>query len=214
METNPPPLMSITTAYEKEVQPTFSSSDKYTATNFADHSNCHAGSLLGSKPNQESQEMGNKVNLGNNVNGIVEGLQKAIDPSNKGYAILEKMGYKLGEGLGKTNSGIAEPIQLQLKNNRSGLGHTRENGRTSQDQLWNVENGFVRKNKKKKRTPARRMKEARKKKRRQAERQQQNTQRLKEHFELIGIDIMEERRGFSRGLDRITQEEVAEITKT
>ena len=51
-----------------------------------------------------------------------EGLQKSLDSSNKGFALLAKMGYKAGESLGKSNTGRVEPIPIELKNNRSGLG--------------------------------------------------------------------------------------------
>ena len=52
----------------------------------------------------------------------VEGLQKSLDSSNKGFALLTKMGYKPGEGLGKSKDGIIEPIGVEVKTNRSGLG--------------------------------------------------------------------------------------------
>jgi len=52
-----------------------------------------------------------------------EGLQKSLDSTNKGFALLAKMGYKAGESLGKSGkSGRLEPIPIEVKNNRSGLG--------------------------------------------------------------------------------------------
>ena len=51
-----------------------------------------------------------------------EGLQKSLDSSNKGFALLAKMGYKAGESLGKSKSGRLEPIPIEVKTNRSGLG--------------------------------------------------------------------------------------------
>jgi len=51
-----------------------------------------------------------------------EGLQKSLDSSNKGFALLAKMGYKAGDSLGKSNTGIVEPIGFEVKNNRGGLG--------------------------------------------------------------------------------------------
>jgi len=51
-----------------------------------------------------------------------EGLQKAIDSSNKGFALLKKMGYKEGESLGKSNTGRLEPIPIEVRNDRSGIG--------------------------------------------------------------------------------------------
>ncbi|XP_038661467.1 LOW QUALITY PROTEIN: angiogenic factor with G patch and FHA domains 1 [Scyliorhinus canicula] len=47
-----------------------------------------------------------------------------ICDSNKGRKMLEKMGWKKGEGLGKESCGIKEPIQIQLHQSQSGLGAT------------------------------------------------------------------------------------------
>ncbi|KAI4491677.1 hypothetical protein M0804_003069 [Polistes exclamans] len=51
-----------------------------------------------------------------------EGLSNAITSNNKGFALLMKMGYKPGQGIGKTESGIIEPIGVELKADRHGLG--------------------------------------------------------------------------------------------
>lgn len=45
-----------------------------------------------------------------------------ISDSNKGRKMLEKMGWKKGEGLGKTGDGMRDPIQLQLHKKQAGLG--------------------------------------------------------------------------------------------
>ncbi|KAM8960841.1 angiogenic factor with G patch and FHA domains 1 [Pelodytes ibericus] len=45
-----------------------------------------------------------------------------IKDTNKGRKMLEKMGWKKGEGLGKTGDGMRDPIQLQLRQKKSGLG--------------------------------------------------------------------------------------------
>ncbi|XP_039219914.1 angiogenic factor with G patch and FHA domains 1 [Crotalus tigris] len=45
-----------------------------------------------------------------------------ISESNKGHKILEKMGWKKGEGLGKSGGGIKDPIKLQLHRKHAGLG--------------------------------------------------------------------------------------------
>ncbi|XP_018412771.1 PREDICTED: angiogenic factor with G patch and FHA domains 1 isoform X2 [Nanorana parkeri] len=45
-----------------------------------------------------------------------------INDSNKGRKMLEKMGWKKGEGLGKTGDGMRDPIQLQLHKKQAGLG--------------------------------------------------------------------------------------------
>merc|ERR1719229_402870 len=54
-----------------------------------------------------------------------KGLSTELDDSNKGFAMLQKMGYKKGENLGKNGSEgtvVQEPIPFEVKNNRSGLG--------------------------------------------------------------------------------------------
>lgn len=54
-----------------------------------------------------------------------KGLKKSIEEGNKGMKMLMKMGFKQGQGLGNRksgSSGIAEPIQVDLKLGRSGIG--------------------------------------------------------------------------------------------
>lgn len=53
-----------------------------------------------------------------------EGLSSAITSTNKGFGMLMKMGYKPGQGIGKTQSGIVEPIPVEVKADRHGLGKT------------------------------------------------------------------------------------------
>ncbi|XP_076647056.1 G patch domain-containing protein 11 [Halictus rubicundus] len=50
------------------------------------------------------------------------GLSSAIASSNKGFELLMKMGYKPGQGIGKTESGMTEPIGVEVKLDRHGLG--------------------------------------------------------------------------------------------
>ncbi|XP_038211526.1 angiogenic factor with G patch and FHA domains 1-like isoform X2 [Zerene cesonia] len=45
-----------------------------------------------------------------------------IAPENKGFKLLEKMGWSKGEGLGKDNQGEKEPIPLVSNEGKSGLG--------------------------------------------------------------------------------------------
>lgn len=53
-----------------------------------------------------------------------EGLSSAISSDNKGFSMLAKMGYKQGDAIGRNSNsgGITEPIPIQVKTNRSGLG--------------------------------------------------------------------------------------------
>ncbi|XP_075397312.1 angiogenic factor with G patch and FHA domains 1 [Tenrec ecaudatus] len=49
-------------------------------------------------------------------------VHSEITDSNKGRKMLEKMGWKKGEGLGKDGGGMKTPIQLQLRRAHAGLG--------------------------------------------------------------------------------------------
>lgn len=51
-----------------------------------------------------------------------EGLSVAISSENKGFAMLAKMGYKQGDSIGRSSTGIVEPIPIQVKSGRGGLG--------------------------------------------------------------------------------------------
>uniref|UniRef100_A0A8C8RUD7 Angiogenic factor with G patch and FHA domains 1 n=1 Tax=Pelusios castaneus TaxID=367368 RepID=A0A8C8RUD7_9SAUR len=48
-----------------------------------------------------------------------------ISDGNKGRKMLEKMGWKKGEGLGKDGGGMKDPIQLQIHKMHAGLGTSR-----------------------------------------------------------------------------------------
>ena len=39
-----------------------------------------------------------------------EGLDTALDATNRGFAMLQKSGYKKGESLGKASDGIVNPV--------------------------------------------------------------------------------------------------------
>lgn len=51
-----------------------------------------------------------------------EGLGIAISSKNKGFEMLAKMGYKQGQAIGKSSQGILEPIGIDIKSDRGGLG--------------------------------------------------------------------------------------------
>ena len=51
-----------------------------------------------------------------------EGLSSAISKSNKGFAMLEKMGYDPSKGLGRSGEGRMEPVPVTIKCDRTGLG--------------------------------------------------------------------------------------------
>ncbi|KAI5692925.1 hypothetical protein M8J75_004118 [Diaphorina citri] len=54
-----------------------------------------------------------------------EGLRKPIDEGNKGFALLAKMGYTPGSGIGRTEEKLRAPtalIDIRVKTSRAGLG--------------------------------------------------------------------------------------------
>ncbi|GMT25264.1 hypothetical protein PFISCL1PPCAC_16561, partial [Pristionchus fissidentatus] len=48
--------------------------------------------------------------------------KKAINSENKGFKLLKAMGWKEGDGLGRKNEGIVEPVANEFKGDRQGLG--------------------------------------------------------------------------------------------
>ncbi|KAM9063274.1 G patch domain-containing protein 11 [Sarcophilus harrisii] len=66
-------------------------------------------------------------------------LKSALGSENKGFALLQKMGYKSGQALGKSGSGIVEPIPLNIKTGRSGIGHETLIKRKAEEELENYQ---------------------------------------------------------------------------
>ncbi|KAM5163332.1 G patch domain-containing protein 11 [Mantella aurantiaca] len=64
-------------------------------------------------------------------------LNVALTNENKGFALLQKMGYKTGQALGKKGNGIVEPIPLNIKTGRSGIGHEEMKKRKAEETLEN-----------------------------------------------------------------------------
>ncbi|KAG2183083.1 hypothetical protein INT44_006064 [Umbelopsis vinacea] len=63
-----------------------------------------------------------------------EGLKKELDDKNKGMKMLMKMGFKQGMTLGK-ESGIAKPIEVEIKSGRGGIGHDAQEKRLREEEL-------------------------------------------------------------------------------
>ncbi|KAI4873415.1 hypothetical protein NFI96_016663 [Prochilodus magdalenae] len=64
-------------------------------------------------------------------------LQSSISSENKGFALLQKMGYKAGQGLGKEGAGRVEPIPLNIKTDRGGIGMEELKKRKAEEKLEN-----------------------------------------------------------------------------
>ncbi|XP_075059779.1 G patch domain-containing protein 11 isoform X1 [Mixophyes fleayi] len=64
-------------------------------------------------------------------------MNEALSNENKGFALLQKMGYKKGQSLGKKGDGIVEPIPLNIKTGRSGIGHEEMKKRKAEETLEN-----------------------------------------------------------------------------
>lgn len=53
-------------------------------------------------------------------------MDSALPPSNRGYMLLQRMGWKAGEGLGKTKKGRLDPVRLDEESCKMGLGKASE----------------------------------------------------------------------------------------
>ncbi|CAJ0590411.1 unnamed protein product [Cylicocyclus nassatus] len=64
-----------------------------------------------------------------------EALSKPVPETSKGFALMAKMGFKPGMSLGKKKDGIKEPITLEVKVSRTGLGHDSEQENQAKQRL-------------------------------------------------------------------------------
>uniref|UniRef100_A0A672L037 G patch domain containing 11 n=1 Tax=Sinocyclocheilus grahami TaxID=75366 RepID=A0A672L037_SINGR len=64
-------------------------------------------------------------------------LQSSLSSQNKGFALLQKMGYKAGQGLGKQGAGRVEPVPLNIKTDRGGIGMEELKKRKADEELQN-----------------------------------------------------------------------------
>ncbi|XP_026165353.1 G patch domain-containing protein 11 [Mastacembelus armatus] len=62
-------------------------------------------------------------------------LQSSISSQNKGFALLQKMGYRAGQGLGKEGAGRVDPIPLNIKTDRGGIGMEEVKKRKAEEEL-------------------------------------------------------------------------------
>ncbi|GAA6107790.1 G patch domain-containing protein 11 [Tachysurus ichikawai] len=64
-------------------------------------------------------------------------LQNSLSSENKGFALLQKMGYTAGQGLGKEGTGRVEPLPLNIKTDRGGIGMEEQKKRKAEEKLRN-----------------------------------------------------------------------------
>ncbi|ERE68135.1 coiled-coil domain-containing protein 75 [Cricetulus griseus] len=94
---------------------------------------------------RRKEERQQEANLKNRQKSVKEeeqerrdiGLKNALGCENKGFALLQKMGYKSGQALGKSGDGIVEPIPLNVKTGKSGIGHESLLKRKAEERLEN-----------------------------------------------------------------------------
>lgn len=104
--------------YEADVRPGLVNSHKIARRMKLEEEKKHA---------EEEQKVKQKPLKQLEVERREEGLNSAITSDNKGFAMLAKMGYKQGDAIGRNSNssgggGIVEPIPIQVKTNRAGLG--------------------------------------------------------------------------------------------
>ncbi|KAG7928442.1 hypothetical protein KL925_001742 [Ogataea polymorpha] len=77
---------------------------------------------LKKKRKKSSKEHGQGRKWAPREGDVVAAAAPEISPDNVGRQLLEKMGWQKGSALGKTNSGIIEPIQATVKLTKQGIG--------------------------------------------------------------------------------------------
>ncbi|XP_045436475.1 LOW QUALITY PROTEIN: G patch domain-containing protein 11 [Pipistrellus kuhlii] len=104
---------------------------------------------------RRKEEKQQEANLKNRQKSVKEeererrdiGLKNALGCDNKGFALLQKMGYKSGQALGKSGDGIVEPIPLNVKTGKSGIGHETLLKRKAEEKLESYRRKIHMKNK-------------------------------------------------------------------
>ncbi|CAG0919994.1 unnamed protein product [Notodromas monacha] len=78
------------------------------------------------KEEQDKAKKAKKEKAREAVTTLEKGLSTAIEPTNKGFQLLAKMGYEPGKALGIQPNARTEPIKPIVKANRFGLGKPEE----------------------------------------------------------------------------------------
>lgn len=69
------------------------------------------------------------------------GLRSRIAADNVGHALLKKMGWSEGTAIGRDRSGRSEPLELNIKAGRAGLGVDEQRRRAREQQQLQVSKG-------------------------------------------------------------------------
>ena len=80
----------------------------------------------------------------NERDNLLKGLNKPMAKNSFGLRMLEKMGYKEGEGLGKNGDGIKEPIPIKLKSNKQGIGIEESERRKAEEEKYEKDIELIR----------------------------------------------------------------------
>ncbi|XP_063713598.1 G patch domain-containing protein 11-like [Symsagittifera roscoffensis] len=108
-----------------------SDEEDYMSTDFLEkleQSDIRPGLVFSSKTARQKELQKRKLEADSSNNtkktrpSLKESLATPIDKNNKGFALLSKMGFKEGSGLGKSGDGIKDPVPISMKVDRSGLG--------------------------------------------------------------------------------------------
>jgi hypothetical protein len=62
-------------------------------------------------------------------------LSTSLDSTNKGFKMLASMGYKAGQALGKSEDARAEPLGIEVKEDRGGVGLASERKRKIREEM-------------------------------------------------------------------------------
>eukprot|EP01101_Sappina_pedata_P000795 TRINITY_DN10978_c0_g1_i2.p1 TRINITY_DN10978_c0_g1~~TRINITY_DN10978_c0_g1_i2.p1 ORF type:complete len:248 (-),score=55.38 TRINITY_DN10978_c0_g1_i2:10-753(-) len=88
-----------------------------------------------SQPTTTSKKSRTEQRLKTQQDRLAHGLSAPIDQTNKGFQLLQKMGFKQGPGLGLAKAGLAEPLKVFIKSGKSGLGLEEEKERKAEEQF-------------------------------------------------------------------------------
>lgn len=81
-----------------------------------------------------------KIKISKNIKEEKKTEAKLKETFGKGYAMLKKIGYKLGSGLGKNEQGITVPIEIKKRKKNAGISNEKEDEDKSEKNILNTLN--------------------------------------------------------------------------